>query len=764
LRLTATRGRATASDSVKLEEVPRSPLVSMHTIANRNGQVGTEVGGVFFAAPDRPGNNSAFVQVLVLDRKSLGCESNTVYVDLNQLKAALLKLKEENADVLVIATVHDANHFRDQDVAGALGPIGFPEFSFNGFTTNGSISAIGSTALNAGDADLNLDGGMDGYLTPDTNLEYRFISPQRLPFGYSKLPARCDPSSQNCDQNGFIVTDIDAHTGDPKVSTAFVTGPRDAEFATEQANRMADFLDRIPRGDLVGIQTYSKRVAGEKNYPPPIGLVDRAAMARLADEIANVGGTRNGFNSAAVKAGPEDGAPVYSLVGWGGAGEGRGAEAAIRVDGAGDSPYLNGVLRRDSLYEFRPEQTSETGLVSNIVQDLVLDQPKDSWPERNSPGQKQALKWIGNQEPKLGPDPHAAFWTQHLTAGDTAAISTDIQDHVSYPGPGHDFTESDFNNAKTDLIQELGWVGNVRRYMSDLSEPSADKALASWGEVQNIAQEVLDKAKNPTGETVTRWTEFTDIILELLGPFTEDVSSEVGGLLDLGMWMAGAQDDGSRAGETVRVEAAKLGITLQREALEAKKTYTQLGDIIVSDYAKLKTVGINGGCNPESSSCNKGFSYTAADRVAASAAAYRGIQRLAYEKLVPLGFNVYALNSDPSGLRDRSRPPDPAWYQCLAYHPFYAIKAPAWSSLLQVVDPVHHVNSYDVFVLTKPPAATDEHAEAPPDELLNRMFEPVPQSNEVEKDGLGITPDELMRTAPHHIWKVGGAHCGFSQP
>jgi hypothetical protein len=252
-------------------------------------------------------------------------------------------------------------------------------------------------------------------------------------------------------------------------------------------------------------------------------------------------------------------------------------------------------------------------------------------------------------------------------------------------------------------------------------------------------------------------------MLGLLGPLTANISSEVGGLLDLGMWAAGAQDDGSPAGGDLRVEASSLGITLQREAVEAQKTYTQLGDIIVSDYAKLKTVGINGGCNPDGSApCDKAFAYSAADRVAASAAAYRGIQRLAYEKLVPLGFDVYALNSGPARLApgDRSRPPDPVWYNCGLVHPFYKLTPPAWTSLLQVVDPVHHLNTYDVFALTIPPDGS-AYADPPPDELLNRMFKPVPSSNEVKQGGLGISPDELVRAAPHHEWDSSGGACRF---
>ena len=84
-------------------------------------------------------------------------------------------------------------------------------------------------------------------------------------------------------------------------------------------------------------------------------------MVALAAAVARVGGTRNAFNTAALADGPAGGAPVYSLVGWAGAGEGNGAEAALGVDGAGDTPDLSGVWRRNRLYYFRPAQASTSG-------------------------------------------------------------------------------------------------------------------------------------------------------------------------------------------------------------------------------------------------------------------------------------------------------------------------------------------------------------------------------------------------------------------
>jgi hypothetical protein len=110
---------------------------------------------------------------------------------------------------------------------------------------------------------------------------------------------------------------------------------------------MADFLNQASDGDLVSIETVSDRASGEQNYRPPVARIDRAAMVKLALALARVGGTRNGFNTEALKAGPASGAPVYTLLGWAGAGEGNGQEAALGVDGVGNAPDLSGTPRRN---------------------------------------------------------------------------------------------------------------------------------------------------------------------------------------------------------------------------------------------------------------------------------------------------------------------------------------------------------------------------------------------------------------------------------
>lgn len=79
------------------------------------------------------------------------------------------------------------------------------------------------------------------------------------------------------------------------------------------------------------------------------------------------------------------------------------------------------------------------------------------------------------------------------------------------------------------------------------------------------------------------------------------------------------------------------------------------------------------------------------------------------------------------------------------------------TALLQKLDPVgQYNNEWEVLVLAVPPAVSDQHGTPPPETLLHRMYDPVSGSNDPEAGGLGISPTQLMGTAPLYGWEHGG--------
>jgi hypothetical protein len=782
LRLTAGSGRARRSDSVTLSVVPPNPLVAIDTMVGGETNPGVRVGDTTYTAPHPPPfpRIAELLQVVVLNRQTLGLVSNASFTDIASVKLAVERLTDADLVIVVLHRLADHDgpnpltHGCGTCFSQVLAPIGFPLGFF--VADGGLFSVIGVPGMKPADATINYRdtqgrqpsdaGEITGYLTPDRYLNYGFVSPQTIPFGYPKVvTCTSDDQKQGCGP-GFRVTVRDPVSFQTIDTRLFATGRPDLSLVQQSAmaDTMANYLNGIPTWDLVSIETVSDRAQAQLTYRPPVDEPDRASMVALAAAIARVGGTRNAFNAVALANGPADGAPVYSLVGWAGAGEGNGTEAALGVDGAGDRPDLSGVWRRDRSYQFRPAEASTTGAVSDTLQNLTLQPPTDAWPDSGP-----ALDYLGATDERLGCDPRSAYWTGSLTESDSNAIAEKIA-AAAYPGTGApdpctgtpvQFTAAQFQAAKGELLKELGWVGNVRSYLAKLASPFADGALQSWTQAQTIADQIYQDAKKPDDKTSLRWVQFTSTLTKLIGaasfnPISGGVAGIMGNLLDFGVWLAGAGKDGIPGGDDVRFQADELGARLVDQAQQAQATYARIGDIIVSDYDKLRVVGADGGCNPSSPACPKEYAYTEADKAAFSAAFYRAVQRTAYEKLLPLGYRVYQLKHfGRLAASDRGRPPDvPAWFHCGVVHPFYAFGALAYTSLLQELDPVNHINLYDVFVLAAPQGFFEDHGTPPPDGLLKRMFDPVSKTDDPNAGGLGISPAELMRTAKHYRWNA----------
>jgi hypothetical protein len=775
LRLTAGTGASAKSESVTLTVVPRSPLVTVKTmVRTADGQPAIQVGGQTYVAPLPKGTHNALVQVLVLDRQSLGLVSNTTYTLAGELQFDLQKL---DSSQLVIASLQTPQTPGPDPVAGslasALASIGFPT-DVQVQPKAGTLSVIGVPGSKPGTASINVDprgADMSGYLTPDRNQEYGYVSSQLVPFDEGKLGAGCGPTG-NCNDVGFSVSDIDPYTLDEHKSL-FVTNGRNESNLThsERVGEMAQYLDKIPDGDLVTINTVSNRIAGEATFRPPIGLVDRDSMDLLDAAVARVGGTRNGFNLEVRKAGPASGAPVYTLVGWAGAGQGNGDEAALGVDGTGDSPQLQGMLRRDNRHQFRPVQASPTAPPADGLEQLVLQQPKDDWPLENDPGAMRAFAYLGSQDKHLGSDPRSAYWLEPYNEATWDAIDLNIHD-VNYPtGSNPEFTQAQFDAAKAELVKELGWVSNVRGYLAEISSVFSDNALKSWADAHTIADEIYADSQKPSGNAGLRWSQFVSILLKNLAPFVAPELSMVANLLDMGNWIAGGIVNGSQAGNDPDVAADQLGSKLIDQTQQAQATYLNMGSIIAGDYEKLKYVGTNGGCNP-GPGCPEEYSYTVQDQASAAAAYNRAFDSMLYQKLMPLGYWVFELNRYPDN-RDQfyadtygyphnngTDPPALGRYDCEIwnFHPWYDWPKMASTTLLNILSPDNLANNqWLVYTVAVPPGA-DAHGTPPPDSLLKRMFDPVPDTNDPNEGGLGISFDTFVLHSKLYGWR------SFPQP
>jgi len=797
VRMTLGSGR---SDNVTVTAVPASALQIVDTGATLDGRPAIRVGDDVYKAPiPAYMGEKTFVQLLVFQRESLQFVSNTVHRDTNTLAAALAPLTDGH---LVIAALRTTplqavsppyNMVGSRSLADVLGRIGFPSPAVVGGLDDRAgetVSAIGVPGMQPGEADVNTNPGgaaMKGYLLPDRFFEYGFVSPDLKQVTQPTLPGGA--CSSGCSA-GFTVTVFDQYTLQPLDGQTFLTNPEGSNnhnAAFVPAYAMTQYLNAIPAGRLVRIGIQSRLAPGSLEFLPAVATGARGPekddMDRLTDAVAKIGGTRNGFNRAAIQYGAPGGQQAYSLIGWAGAGEANGAEAAKNVDGVGPNPILSATLRRDRTHQYRPVHSTAFGATPSPIQDLALSAPGTGkwWPAGlpGAAGLKRALGYLGAKVPvvDLTCDPQSHFWLELDTATEANTARNDLKDKVKMPGAGDtnpctgqaysiaDFTKDDFTKAKAELLDELDDVADVRTLMETLAAPFDGTAgLNAWTDTQKLADEIYNSAKKPEAETGLNWVELTEILLKLAGPLTGHFSAVAAEMLQFGDWVAGAADqDGSPSGEEVRFQADEIGTEIVDRAEDQAANLRRVGDIFVSDPAKMVKLLCEAGgtCPPEFKAPNS------VARTEATAAAARAVRRTAYTKLFGLGYRVTFTNPYPDNRfeyngakygfphNDGTAPPEPARYDCGGFyvHPFYDWHGNAWDALLQTLSPSDLRNNvWQPIVVTTNPGS-DIHATPPPDDMLADMFGPVPATNDPKAPGLGMSLTDLSYESKRWGWR-----------
>ena len=144
----------------------------------------------------------AVLHVLVLDRRTLAPISNTGYNshEDERLHADIAKLDDSELVIVSVAgSLAQSNPRARLPIDELLNRIGVPG-QLCGSTDNcvplpGQYSAIGVPGMKVGDGDWNnrtnvehptagLNGGLQGYLSPDQYLNYGFVPAEREPFTY----------------------------------------------------------------------------------------------------------------------------------------------------------------------------------------------------------------------------------------------------------------------------------------------------------------------------------------------------------------------------------------------------------------------------------------------------------------------------------------------------------------------------------------------------------------------------------------------------
>ena len=754
LRLKGEGAGCAASDLVRLKVLYPNRLVPIETMSATGGEGrGIRVGGVNYRLKEAegfaegPGN---FVQLLVMNRGTLELVANRRYNHGSKQLWEYLETLRPGVD-LAILVLQPAEGGEINGLEKAARLIGAPEGQLP--NRPGSISLIGVPGMKPGEAKYNFINkgnplaSMKGYLTPDQWGNYGFASSVRVPFNFGPKEAlACDDCGNAV---GFRLHHLDARTGAPAANDGQIYktgGPIDQ--AEAEVIRLTNDLNAIPRNDVVMIETLSSKNPNGSGYLRPVTYMPEELITALTKAIVNVGGTRNAFNRILIKPGSaaSDGM-TYALVGWQGAGEGAGAEVAAHVEGEGDAPELSGVVRPNNESLLRPEEGEGT---PDALTEVVMKEPTYKWPLDGEPAARRAFSWLGEDNEKLSADPRVDYVRQPFKQSTWQGIASEIEKvkFSKVPPAKREFTEKNFLKAREELVTELKWVGNVRAYMENLAKPIADSEILSYAKVKKISADVYKESEAPKDESTMRWLEFTQILLELGGPFTHEVSGTVASAMSLGIWLFGANEEGGEVDE-IPFEADELGDKIVQQMHASAEMYKLMGNVIVSDPAKLQFVGEHGGCSPGNKGCPPGWSFTEEDETTLKADLQRSVEREAWQELLPMGFDVFKTN--PQRLEN---PPDLREYACGGdLHPFGYFSQTqenlvVYPLLWEVGTGSGHENVWKSLVLGKPYTG-HFHAVTLADQTAERVFGPVSASKSPNEGGLGVP---LARLTPEKNW------------
>jgi hypothetical protein len=764
-----------------------NPLVPVETQAQQGGIPGIKVGDQFYREDINAGGFSGFPywQVLVLDRKTLGLDSNTTYDcqpptpcgskngRADALATDVAKLDDTK---LIIASLHPVQRRVGTDSLLAFKSIGAPNLK-GSFVHFGFASLIGVPGLPEGHAYSRLiaddhetgnSGDMVGYLTPDQYFHYTFLPKARVKFD-TRVPGTGADNAMQVGTSlytakltgagGYHVVVFDPYSLAQTAGGFFQTSAPDPGSATAADNQMKAFLStKVRRGDVVLIDAVDH--AGEA---PLNDRADRTAQRDLASAVASVGGTMDLFNRSGIKADSR-----YSLVGWGGAGEANGQETSTIKNPVPGDGRLRGALVPDTASLFKPSTSSAFDEPPEGLADLLVESPSE-WPLDGDAGAQKAIAYIGSQDKRLGSNPRASYWLQPFEQSTWVDLAHAVG-QLPYPGDGHGFTRTEFTDAQRELAKEMTWVGNVRAYLRNLSSPFADNGLSSWANLTVITDKVNEALKPPNDRTQMLVLHVMTGVLNIAGLVATKALEVTAVAYEIGVHFL-AREPGGDSESSISSGAHELAAELVTRLQDAQASFQSEGNIVVGDYEKLKTVGTLGGCSASAADCPAEWRFSQEDKRKASTASYKSIEAEYDQSIMKLAFPSYVLG--PRG-NHRSYPDDQVSNDAQSYRcrfngdqfnkPFRNEPEVGQVALLQELP-----DQYDVLALANlSNLGPFIHAPILPSgevvDVLKRMFSPLGNSLDPKAGGLGIYKPDYVRSASRGDYNTAQQkdHCGVA--
>ncbi|MGP0034235.1 MAG: hypothetical protein ACLP4R_06610 [Solirubrobacteraceae bacterium] len=697
--------------------------VPVDTIATTNGSLGVQVadpgtvGSQFYPVPDR----SKALQLVVLNRSTLAEEQNVSYANnpagASDLLSAVKRLSK--SDLVIITKpdpqVTNAANPDDGDPTGAatinqaLNAIGVSSVSTLVSTEVGchedleeevedspcsSFSAIGVPGIPLGQGALNAGlgapgsgtaaGDLHGYLREDlAGNNFTFVNTERVPLDTgapdanpavvtlgSNEPGSEVPKttyiSQKLSGPGFYVLILNAGDLKPEFQGTF----SDTEQGLFGMTSLLGLFGNLNPTALVivrSIGAVSRLPAGSD----PNGTWDHTAT-----QLQKLGGSQYYFDALNGKTSSQ-----FAQVGpsgWPGYPSPWTQVATHEHSGTG---RLSGLLARNNSSQFYlddayPSKLNDPGrpLAGSLAG--IMSLPTTPWPDRATPGDQAVLNCIAAHIDPNGAlrTPIEANYTNQNLVNNWAAWASTIggagyYDTLSGYKDCGSFTRADFNDVTGQLRSEWTAVPRVWGLIADLQKPLLD-SQGNAAEIGSIAAEVNEDVGTSSQPIQYDAASIVSNLLLIVAsvPGVDEVAAPLE-FLSAGIDLASSLNenpDGSNAQDDVRTTAADLGASLARKYTADIVGLDETGDILVSDWTKLRLTAQNA-ANLTNAAAD--WSWTSADAKKATDQLLVATRELAYTTLFPVKYKLYRLQAGAAA--GSVNPQDVTSYSC-AYFDGYA--------------------------------------------------------------------------------------------
>lgn len=494
------------------------------------------------------------------------------------------------------------------------------------------------------DGATGINGALSGYLQLDNNNNYTFVSADYVPYntvaaGTTDTQAVITVAANTYTSqalspgqtSGFFLLILDAGSLQPVVADTQPVSVDSSLDPSVAANGLQELANRLTsvQGDpskLVFLQSIGQVQRGDA---PSL----QSAWNSFASAQSQIGGNGLYLNSLD----PALGVRSYSYVGPVPPSNETGSQWSATASAVSTltGGQLSGLLARNPISQYYPKLS---GTVPNAQTDLptVLFQPPTPWPNRTTTAQRQAMNCIAAALDLTTTPIEANYINENLNFGDLGSKLDDVEfASLSKVAACQSVTDDDFEPAKTQLVTEFDYVGNVWQFIGNLQKPLVADASTVTANLTDITQAINNTIKPPPNNNTLANGEQLISAFMYVGsalPGAGEVLSLDGAMFGLAGELANEASGANELQGDVTVEADSLGDILAGQFQDAYVEIDTIGQMLVSDWGKLQTTFQN-----ETGE----WTWTSQTTLDLADAATGSAQRLVYEALFPLVYTLY---------------------------------------------------------------------------------------------------------------------------